>query len=274
MVKTENGDSWETHKSNVTDMMIKPNAINIKNCDMHVFLILKQAATIMMVLRLKQIAAKNDFNFQFTPLQVQYWTLRKKKNFNEMTAEEALDAIIYGIFTETSDSWDTTPRTTNKVRSADEDDEDRCERLIELYFNKVYQDKAARKRFTKKIGKLHNAIIQFITRNEMVIQNYIWVRQQAPAFTNDTPIEKKEEIMNKKTFPNFRIATFTIVGRYEKEDDEKHMTRALAKTLRKLHQTYLNAFKVSYINNNLLKTDTPNSIKSIRTTNSQKTQQK
>ena len=245
VVKTEDGDSWETHKSNVTDMMIKPNAINIKNRDMHVFLILKLAATVMLVLRLKQIAAKNDFKFQFTPLQVQYWTLRKKKNFDDMTAEEALDAIIYGIFTETSESWESAPRTTNKIRPSDDDDEGRCERLIEKYFNEICKDDKTRKRFTKKIGKLYNTIIQFAARNELVIQNYIWVRQQAPAFTNDTPIEVKEEIMSKKTYPNFRIATFTIIGRYEKDEDERQMTRNIAKTLRKLHQTYLDAHKVS-----------------------------
>ena len=226
----------------------EPNAINIKNCDMHVLLILKLAATTMLVLRLKQIAAKRELEFQFPPIQVQYWTLRKKKNYNEMTAEEALDAIIYGIYTETSDSWESTPRTTNKIKSADDDDEDRCERLLEKYFNEICLDKRAKKRFTKKIGKLYNTIIQFTARNELVIQNYIWVRQQAPSFTNDTPIEIKEEIMKKKTYPNFRIATFTVLGRYEKDEDERFMTRDIAKTLRKLHQNFLDAYKVGDYN--------------------------
>lgn len=71
------------------------------------------------------------------------------------------------------------------------------------------------------------------------------MRQQAPTFTNDTPIEVKEAIINKKTYPNFRIATFTVVGRYAKDEDEKIMTRNIAKTMRKLHQKFLDAHKVS-----------------------------
>ena len=244
MVKTAIGDSWETHKSNVTDMMIHPRAINIKNRDMHVIIILKLASTIMMVLRMKQLAAKNEMKFQFPPIQVQNWELKPRKEFKDMSTEEALDTISYGIDTETADSWETTPRTSNRIKATDDDDEARTERILEKYFNEICEDKKARKKFTKKIGKLFNYIIQFLTRNELVAQTYMWVRQQAPTFTSNTPLEKKEEIINKKIFPNFRLATFTIIGRYEKESDEKQMTRELAKTLRKVHQAYQNAFQV------------------------------
>ena len=268
VVKTTVGDSWETHKSNVTDMMIKPGAINIKNGDMQIILIMKLAATTMMVLRMKQIAAKNEMDFQFPPIQVQYWELRKKKKFEDMQIEEALDAIIYGIDTETCDSWETTPRTSNQIKATNEDDEGRCERILEKYFNEAQHNAQTRKRVKKKIGKLFNYIIQFLTRNELVAQNYIWVRQQAPAFTNDTPLELKEKIMSKSIYPNFRIATFTVIGRYENEMVEKQMTRDLAKTLRKIHQTYQNAFQVKYI-------ATPSQIKSnFRMKTSQRMPQK
>ena len=154
-------------------MMIKTNAINIKNDDMHVLIILKLASTIMMTLRMKQIAAKSEMKFQFPPIKIQNWILRERKEFGEMGIEEALDSIIYGIDTETCDSWETTPRTTSKVTATEADDEGRCERLLEIYFNQTCKDAEAKKRVKKKIGKLFNYIIQFVARNELVAQTYI-----------------------------------------------------------------------------------------------------
>ena len=184
-------------------------------------------------------------NFKFSPIEESHYIPKKKKDYAEMELEEILDQLRYGLETDMTDSGEIVPRLSRLIKRHENDDEGRCECIVEDLFNQLYESKRRTKRIKKKIGKIFAEAMAFLNRYGLVCNIYAWSRSQAPVFKDNMDKKEKEAILNREVFPNFRIGLFTTIGRYEDETAEKFMTNDVKDTLNKLFAENNDAYKVT-----------------------------
>ena len=246
MVKLNRGNSWEAHKGTAHDFKMNASDKMIRESDLTIIIIMEMVSTIMMTLRLKQISTEKKMDFSFNPIKDSEYIPKPKKKYTDMCVEEVLDVLRYGLETEMADSGRTFPRLSKAVKRYEEDDEGRCECVVEDLFNMIYKDQKRVKLIKKKLGKIFAEAMAFLERNGLVCKIYAWSRSQAPIFNEDMGRDEKEAILNRDVFPNFRIGTFTIIGRYEDRMAENFMEENIKTTLNRLFDEDNDAYKVIY----------------------------
>ena len=244
MVKINRGNSWEAHKGAAYDFKMNPSDKTIKESDMTIIIIMEMVSTIMMTLRLKQISQDKGMDFNFEPIQDSEYFPRKRKDFKDASIDEILDDLKFGLETDMSDSGLAVPRMSRTIKRQENDDEGRCECVMEDYFNGINKIAAKNKRFKKKVGKIFAAAMMFLARNGLECKVYAWSRSQAPSFKDEMKKEEKEAILNREIFPNFRIGLFTIIGAYENKMDKDFMEDDVETTLNRLFIEENDAYKV------------------------------
>ena len=217
-MKPQHGEIWELFKHNNVEFLLAEQTMNISKTCVNAAIILQVASIICMALRLRQFTQKKKMKFDFKPLTDQNWPIRKRKQANEMNTFEMMDSIIYAIDSEVSDSFNASPRTSKMVRPNPQDDEGRCEIILESFYNDIIKaDKTTVKKFKKKLGKLFASCIYFIQSNNLTCELYS--RQK---------FLTKEEVLAKNTigrkddmYPDYRMSVFTSLGYHKNEADGK-----------------------------------------------------
>ena len=85
--------------------------------------------------------------------------------------------------------------------------------------------------------------MQLLNRNGLTCKIYMWRKSQAPTFKPGMTIKEKEDILNRKVYPNFRLGMYTAIGTYVNETEEKRMDDDKMSTMNILYNESKNAHK-------------------------------
>ena len=218
LVKPQHGEIWELYKHNNVEFLLQENSMNVSRLSVNVTMILQVASIICMALRLRQFTQKRNMKFDFKPLQDQHWPIRKRKNADEMNTFEMMDSIIYAIDSEVSDSYEASPRTSKTVKPNPQDDEGRCELILEAFCNEINKaDSTTLKKFKKKLGKLYASCLLFIRCNDLTCEIYSRQKFLTKEETlGNITIGRKDDM-----YPDYRMSIFTSLGYHKNEGDRK-----------------------------------------------------
>ena len=245
--KSRNNSSWEVQKNNITDLKLPTAAMNIKRSDASILIIYNIASTICMNLRLRQLTEKQNMDFKFPPLVNQHWPIHKRRRFEEINEFEALDAIIYSIDSELTESNEAKPRTSLIMRHNSEDDEGICDLLSSRYLDETCRSsKKYLKTYKKKVGRLFAASLDFIRRNRLTFK--MFSRQTCPLMKTPnyhTNFENIAQELSRKR-PNYRISILSVLGFYETKNDEDVMDKARREVFDAIYREEQAAFDVSF----------------------------
>ena len=227
--------SWQQHRLTNHDLLLPACATNITARDMSVALILEMSASVLMLLRNKRCSRTPGDYF---PLEDPQFYLKNDLDRDTMDTEKILDQLTMAITFELPDGGDPKPRQ-GQFCDTYHDDEQRSRAVMNFYYKFICGvPKKNYRGVYQKIGKLFSAIIQFLKRNNLVLRQYIQSSQQARRFTESMTNAEKEDIIQRREFPNQRVSIFTNIGFFESNKDEGLIKRISDALFRK--QSYAN----------------------------------
>ena len=241
--------SWEGHRITNHDLLMERNATNMTRRDLSVILILDLASAVLMIMRHKKLSKYND---DFFPLSADSnYELLKPLNMKTKDPIEILKQLTMAVDCNISDGGNPTQRGG---AFADEycDDEDRCRQITNHYYLFIAnQPKKLNRSFFKHVGLLFAAILRMMEENNLTFIQQILNKQQARPFRDDMTVEEKEQILQRREYPNHRTSIVTCIGYYENTQDENLIKKIRESITKKQCIMNKNAYRV---NSELIKT--------------------
>ena len=237
--------SWESHRLTNHDLLMERSATNMSRRELSVVFILDLAAAVMMILRHKKLSKQEGDLFPLNDMQK--FKLSHPLNMKTQDPIEIIDQLILAIDYEIADGG--RPKHRGGAFADNyEDDEDRCKQLSNHFYKFIANHpKKYNKDFYKKIGALFSAVLNMAKRNQLTVIQQILNKQQARTFDSSMTTFEKEQIIQRKEFPNHRLSIFTCIGFYESTKDENRICQIRDSITSKQCQVNKNAYKVIMI---------------------------
>ena len=233
--------SWQQNRLSNHDLLIPACATNVTARDMSVMLIMEMSASVMMLLRNKRCSKDKD---DYYPLKSAEYFLKSKIDRDTMDTEMILDQLIMATKYELPDGGEPKPRQGAFCQHYP-DDEQRSRSVLNFYFKFVCGvPKRNYQGVYKRIGKLFAEIIKFLERNRLVLKQFIQGNQQARRFNEQMTDPERENIIQRKEFPNQRNSIFTTIGFFENTQDEGLIKRISDNLFHKQSCMNRDAYKV------------------------------
>ena len=233
--------SWQQNRLTNHDLLVPACATNVTARDMSVMLIMEMSASIMMLLRNKRCSKDED---DYYPMKDAGYYLKNKMDRDTMDTELILEQLTTAIRYEIPDGGDPKPRQGAFCQHYP-DDEQRSRSVLNYYFKFVCGvPKKNNQGIFKRVGKLFSEIIKFLRRNQLVLKQFIQGNQQARRFNEQMSDRERENILQRKEFPNQRNSIFTTIGYYETNQDEGLIKRISDNLFHKQGRINRDAYKV------------------------------
>ena len=219
------------------------NATNMPRRELSVLFIMDLAAAVLMVMRHKKLSnqdgdlfpLKNETNYELLePLDTS--TKDPLKILDQLTMSIECDIVDGG-----------SPKSRDgSFSEAYDDDEDRCRQITNHFYTYVIGvPKEYNKGFYKKVGILFAAILNMVKEYKLTFIQQVLNKQQARPFDNSMTCQEKENILQRREFPNHRTSICTCIGYYESVQDENIIKRIRDSITRKQCLINKNAYKVN-----------------------------
>ena len=236
--------SWEAHRIVNHDLLMERSATNMPRRELSVLFIMDLAAAVLMMMRHKKLSKQDGDLF---PLKSgTNYELLGPLDITTKDPLKILDQLTMSIDCDIVDGGSPKSRD-GSFSEAYDDDEDRCRQITNHFYTYVIGvPKEYNKGFYKKVGTLFAAILNMVKEYKLTFIQQVLNKQQAKPFDNSMTSQEKENILQRREFPNHRTSICTCIGYYDSVQDENVIKRIRDSITRKQCLINRNAYKVTH----------------------------